>query len=217
MASKTEGDNANSKTGFGLDVADASASESGSKKKTKPKATPKTSAKASKSKRKQKKVKGEKRASPSAVIPKVVSNRMIRRVGIFSGLPTLLAFLAIPASYFVTEQGWIDFPSTVVLLASVSFLGLGLLGVSYGIISASWDEEIKGSAIGISEFKLNISRIQDRRRIQKEQRKLDKEKQAKAKKEAAKSDSAKSDQNVQTVSDPHEDSTDEPQEDSADS
>lgn len=213
MASKTEGDNANSKTGFGLDVADASASDSGSKKKTKPKAAPKISAKAPKSKKKQKKKKGEKRAAPSAVIPKVVSNRMIRRVGIFSGLPTLLAFLIIPASYIVTEQGWIDFPSTVVLIASVSCLGLGLVGVSYGIISASWDEEIKGSAIGMSEFKLNLSRIQDRRRIQREQRKLAQEKQAKTEKasvktEAAKPDSAKPDQTAQTVSDPQEDSTD---------
>ncbi len=225
MAPKTEGDNANSSSGFGLDVADKAATESGSKKKGK--TAPKISAKGPKNK-KQKKAKGKtKRADPSSIIPKVVSRRMIQRVGIFSGLPTLLAFLVIPISYFVTEQGWIDFPSTVVLLASVTFLGLGLLGVSYGIISASWDEEIKGSALGISEFQLNISRIQDRRRIQKEERKRVKEKEDKAKKEADKTTStkSKSDKSEPTKSakadvahsEPQTEAHPEPQEESTDS
>lgn len=192
MASKTEGDNTNSKSGFGVDLADASASNTKKKPKTAPKLTPKAT-KSNKSKKKQKKAKGSKRADPAGVIPKVVSNRMIQRVGIFSGLPTLLAFLVIPTSYFVSEQGWVEFPSTVVLLLSITFLGLGLLGVSYGIISASWDEEIKGSLIGISEFKLNLGRIQDRRRIQKAERKRIKEEQAKAEKKATSSETPSSD------------------------
>lgn len=204
MASKTEGNNANSNTGFGVDLAEASAADS----KKQAKSAPKLSAKAPKSKKKQKKAKGKKRADPSAVIPKVVSNRMIRRVGIFSGIPTLLAFLTIPASYFITEQGWIEFPSTVVLFASISCLGLGLVGVSYGIISASWDEEIKGSPLGISEFKLNLGRIQDRRRIQKAERQRLKEKEAKSKQESVKSDSAQSDQKAEVSSEPQEESTD---------
>lgn len=185
MAPKTEGNNTNNKAGFGLDLADASAPNTNKKKA---KSAPKLSAKAPKSKKKQKKSKGQKRAAPSSVIPKVVSNRMIRRVGIFSGIPTLLAFLTIPTSYFVTEQGWIDFPSTVVLFVSISLLALGLVGVSYGIISASWDEEIKGSALGISEFRLNLGRIQERRQIQKEERKRAKEEKAKAEKEEAKTE-----------------------------
>lgn len=184
MAPKTEGNNTNNKTGFGLDLADASATDN----KKKAKSAPNLSAKASKSKKKQKKAKGSKRDAPSSVIPKVVSNRMLRRVGIFSGIPTLLAFLTIPTSYFITEKGWIEFPSTAVLFISVTCLGLGLVGVSYGIISASWDEELKGSALGISEFKLNLSRIQERRRIQKEERTRLKEEKAKAEKEEAKAE-----------------------------
>ncbi|NJK28924.1 MAG: DUF3464 family protein, partial [Acaryochloris sp. SU_5_25] len=180
MASKTDSDNAKSKVGFGLDADDSPVADAGSKKKAKPKAAPKNTAKTAKATKKTQKAKGRKRSDPTSVIPKVVSNRMIRRVGIFSGLPTLLAFLTIPTSYFVTEQGWIDFPSTVVLMTSVSFLGLGLVGVSYGIVSASWDEDIKGSWLGMSEFKLNLGRIQERRRIQKEQRKRLKADAAKA-------------------------------------
>lgn len=184
MASKTDDNNTNSKTGFGVDLADASVSDN---KKTS-KSAPKLSAKSSKANKKQKKTKNKKKRenAPSAIIPKVVSNRMIRRVGIFSGIPTLLAFLTIPASYLITEQGWIDFPSSVVLFASITFLILGLVGVSYGIISASWDEELNGSALGISEFRLNLGRIQERRRIQKDERKRLKEQKAKAETEEAK-------------------------------
>ncbi|MGR3278288.1 PAM68 family protein [Acaryochloris marina NIES-2412] len=186
MAPKTEGNNANNKTGFGLDLAEASATDN----KKKAKSAPNLSAKASKSKKKQKKAKGSKRDAPSSIIPKVVSNRMIRRVGIFSGIPTLFAFLTIPASYLVTERGWIDFPSTVVLFISITCLGLGLVGVSYGIISASWDEGLDGSALGISEFRLNLGRIQERRKFQKEDRKRLKEEKAQAEKEAAKAEQA---------------------------
>lgn len=189
MAPKTEGNNTNNNTGFGLDLAEASATDN----KKKAKSAPKLSAKTSKSKKKPKKAKGNKRDAPSSVIPKVVSNRMLRRVGIFSGIPTLLAFLTIPASYFITEQGWVEFPSTAVLFISVTCLGLGLVGVSYGIISASWDEDLKGSALGISEFKLNLGRIQERRQIQKEERKRLKEEkakeEAKAEKASAKAES----------------------------
>lgn len=198
MTPKTEGNNTNNKAGFGLDLADASATDNTKKAKS----APKLSAKASKSKKKQKKAKGKRRDAPSSVIPKVVSNRMLRRVGIFSGIPTLLAFLTIPASYFITEQGWVEFPSTVVLFISVTCLGLGLVGVSYGIISASWDEELKGSALGISEFKLNIGRIQERRRIQKEERKRLKEEkakeEAKAEKASAKAESTSPETTAET-------------------
>ncbi|NJN37635.1 MAG: DUF3464 family protein [Acaryochloridaceae cyanobacterium CSU_3_4] len=212
MASKTDSDNAKSKVGFGLDADDSPVADAGSKKKAKPKVTPKHTAKVAKATKKAQKAKRQ-RPDPTSVIPKVVSNRMIRRVGIFSGLPTLLAFLTIPTSYFVTEQGWIDFPSTVVLMTSVSFLGLGLVGVSYGIVSASWDEDIKGSWLGMSEFKLNLGRIQERRRIQKEQRKRLKADAAKADSKSAPSDLA--DSNAATTN-PESPSDLEPQEQSAD-
>jgi hypothetical protein len=213
MASKTDSDNAKSRTGFGLDTADTPVADAGSKKKPKAKAAPKNTTKTAKTSKKAPKTKGRKRSDPTSVIPKVVSNRMIRRVGVFSGLPTLMAFLTIPTSYFVTERGWIDFPSTFVLMISVTFLGLGLVGVSYGIISASWDEDIKGSWLGISEFKLNLGRIQDRRRIQKEERKRLKAEAAKTESKSALSDAADSNS---AITDRESPSDLEPQEQSTD-
>jgi len=37
---------------------------------------------------------------------------------------------------------------------------LGLVGISYAILSSSWDDE-PGSALGFEEFKTNVKRVQD--------------------------------------------------------
>jgi hypothetical protein len=94
----------------------------------------------------------------SQAIPEVVSRRMAKRMLIFSGIPTLLGLSSFPASYFIFSSHIIDLPNVAVLLISLGFFGLGVLGLSYGVLSASWDEEQSGSALGIAEFKLNLSR-----------------------------------------------------------
>ena len=38
---------------------------------------------------------------------------------------------------------------------------IGLLGIGYGALSASWDEEEDGSALGFKEIKLNVGRLLD--------------------------------------------------------
>ncbi|MDW8463816.1 MAG: PAM68 family protein [Geminocystis sp.] len=50
-------------------------------------------------------------------------------------------------------------PNTAVLLVTLGLFGLGVLGLSYGIFSASWDEDRVGSWWGWSEFKLNFGRF----------------------------------------------------------
>jgi len=42
---------------------------------------------------------------------------------------------------------------------SMGFFGLGVLGLSYGVLSASWDEEIPGSKLGWREFTTNWGRM----------------------------------------------------------
>jgi hypothetical protein len=94
----------------------------------------------------------------SQAIPEVVSRRMAKRMLIFSGIPTLLGLSSFPASYFIFSSHIIDLPNVAVLLVSLGFFGLGVLGLSYGVLSASWDEEQPGSALGIAEFNLNLGR-----------------------------------------------------------
>lgn len=92
-------------------------------------------------------------------IPKVVSDRMARRMAVFCGVPTALGMTTFIVSYFIVSQGWFKLPNAAVVLVSMGFFGLGVLGLSYGVISTSWDEEIVGSQLGWREFTTNWGRI----------------------------------------------------------
>jgi hypothetical protein len=92
-------------------------------------------------------------------VPKVVSDRMVQRMALFCGLPTTLAMATFVASYIIVSHGWFKVPNIAVVLLSMGFFGLGVLGLSYGVISASWDEEIVGSKLGWQEFKVNLGRM----------------------------------------------------------
>jgi Photosynthesis affected mutant 68 len=67
--------------------------------------------------------------------------------------------LTFVASYFIVTQGGIKLPTSAVLLVSLGFFGLGVLGLSYGILSTSWDEEQVGSWLGTEQFGLNLGRM----------------------------------------------------------
>lgn len=133
---------------------------SNSKKKTAPNSQQETvtnqakskSSKASKSARNQ-----NSDASLSA-IPKVVSNRMIRRMVVFSGIPTALGISSFFIFYWLLTRNLLDFPPYLVVFVSAGLFGLGVIGLSYSIFSASWDETRPGGLIGFSEFKINFGR-----------------------------------------------------------
>ena len=92
-------------------------------------------------------------------IPEVVSKRMVRRMALFSGIPTGLGIFSFIAFYVVVTQGWFKVPNTAVLLCSAGLFGLGVLGLSYSVLSTSWDEERVGTWWGWSEFTLNFGRL----------------------------------------------------------
>jgi Photosynthesis affected mutant 68 len=106
----------------------------------------------------------------SGFIPDVVSNRMIRRVLVFCGIPVILGMAIFIVSYLAIANHWFRLPNTVVLLLSMGCLGLSVLGLTYGILSSCWDEEedSKGSLLGIAEFKINFGRMRDAYRASKE-------------------------------------------------
>ncbi|MBV9387113.1 MAG: PAM68 family protein [Chroococcidiopsidaceae cyanobacterium CP_BM_ER_R8_30] len=92
-------------------------------------------------------------------VPKDVSNRMARRMAVFCGVPTALGMLTFVVSYIVVSHQWFKLPHIAVLLVSMGFFGLSVLGLSYGILSASWDEQTPGSLLGWGEFKINWGRV----------------------------------------------------------
>lgn len=93
-------------------------------------------------------------------LPKEVSDRMGRRMFVFAGIPTLLGILVFPISYSLIKSG-VDLPHVAVILVSMGFLGLGVLGITYGGLSASWDLGRKGSLLGFAEAKINFQRLKE--------------------------------------------------------
>ncbi|MBW4635983.1 MAG: PAM68 family protein [Iphinoe sp. HA4291-MV1] len=97
-------------------------------------------------------------------IPQVVSQRMIRRVAGFCGIPTVLGISTLVVSYLLLTYAGIKLPPIAVLLANMGFFGLGVLGITYGVLSASWDEHRVGSLLGWNEFTTNWGRMMTARR-----------------------------------------------------
>ncbi|MDJ0574647.1 MAG: PAM68 family protein [Xenococcaceae cyanobacterium MO_234.B1] len=129
-----------------------------SKNKKKPVKTPPPNNKVTTNKVTQKSSKTKKSDASLSAIPKAVSNRMLRRMGFFSGIPTALGISSFFIFYWLFSRHLLDFPPYLVLFVSAGLFGLGVLGLSYSIFSASWDENRPGGIIGFSEFKVNFAR-----------------------------------------------------------
>ncbi|KAL4446716.1 hypothetical protein ABPG77_007960 [Micractinium sp. CCAP 211/92] len=98
----------------------------------------------------------------TAAVPEVVTNRMLRRVILFMGAPVFTGILLFPFFYWLKVKQDVDLPSWVPYLASSLTFGGGLLGISYGIMSASWDPRREGSLLGWTEFQANVPLLLDR-------------------------------------------------------
>lgn len=99
------------------------------------------------------------KSQQSSSIPEQVSKRMIRRMALLCGIPTALGISSFFISYFLVSQMEIKLPNVAVLMVSMGFWGLGVLGLSYGVLSASWDEDSPGTILGWQEFTTNLGRL----------------------------------------------------------
>ncbi|MCT0213950.1 PAM68 family protein [Synechococcus sp. CS-1324] len=98
------------------------------------------------------------RTSGSQVIPSAVANRMARRIAIATGVPSFLGMAVFVASYLLVSRDILAIPTVATLAASGGCFLLGLLGLSYGVLSASW-EEAAGSWFGAEQIGLNLRRV----------------------------------------------------------
>ena len=92
-------------------------------------------------------------------IPQVVSQRMVRRVAWLCGVPSVLGILTLIVSYLLIIYTDIKLPPLLVLLVNMGLFGLGVLGITYGVLSASWEEQRAGTLLGWSEFTTNFGRM----------------------------------------------------------
>ena len=90
-------------------------------------------------------------------IPKYVADRMARRIFFTAGIPTILGMSVFVISYIIVTKNIAEIPPSSTIAISALFFLIGLAGLSFGILSASWDKE-PGSLLGIENIPLNIQR-----------------------------------------------------------
>ena len=90
-------------------------------------------------------------------IPKYVADRMAKRIFFTAGIPTLLGMSVFIISYIIVTKNIAEIPPSSTIAISALFFLLGLGGLSYGILSASWDRT-PGSFLGLENIPLNIQR-----------------------------------------------------------
>ena len=93
----------------------------------------------------------------SSGIPKYVADRMARRIFFTAGIPTIMGMSVFIVSYIIVTKNIAEIPPSSTIAISALFFLLGLAGLSFGILSASWDKE-PGSFFGIENIPMNIQR-----------------------------------------------------------
>jgi len=82
---------------------------------------------------------------------------MARRIFFTAGIPTILGMSVFVISYIIVTRNIAEIPPSSTIAISELFFLLGLAGLSFGILSASWDKE-PGSFFGIENIPMNIHR-----------------------------------------------------------
>ena len=93
-------------------------------------------------------------------IPRYVADRMARRVAVFTGLPTIAGMGIFVGSYLLITQGVADIAPGLTLATSGGFFLLGLVGLSFGVLSSSWEPN-PGSVLGFENLRPNIQRMRE--------------------------------------------------------
>lgn len=119
----------------------------------------------------------------AAVIPEKVAMRMGKRMLPFVGLPLFGGMGAFVAFWYLATYNNVEFEPSLVAFTTIGILALGLVvsgsmicvlivwmnacrslivtlqGITYSVMSASWDEDIEGSALGWEEFTSNVDSL----------------------------------------------------------
>ena len=98
-----------------------------------------------------------KKVPTSSGIPKYVADRMARRILFTAGIPTIMGMSVFVVSYIIVTKNIAEIPPSSTIAISALFFLIGLGGLSYGILSSSWDRD-PGSFFGIENIPMNIDR-----------------------------------------------------------
>lgn len=97
----------------------------------------------------------------AAAIPEKVAQRMGKRMLPFVGIPLVGSFATFIGFWYLATQKDMEFQPAIVATTSFGFLAVGLLGITYSVLSSSWDNDREGSAFGGDEFSKNVGSIRE--------------------------------------------------------
>jgi len=95
----------------------------------------------------------------AAAIPEKVAQRMGKRMLPFVGIPLFGVMGTFVTFWYLATYKDLQFQTGLVATSTIVVLLLGLLGITYSVMSASWDPEREGSLIGLDEFEKNVGNI----------------------------------------------------------
>jgi len=95
----------------------------------------------------------------AAVIPEKVAQRMGKRMLPFVGIPLLGGMGTFVGFWYMATYRDLEFEPVLVAGTTIALLAVGLVGITYSMMSASWDAEREGSILGTDEFSRNIENI----------------------------------------------------------
>jgi hypothetical protein len=90
--------------------------------------------------------------------PQSIPTAVANRIALATGVPTLMGMGVFIGSYLLVSRGILEIPPGITLLASGACFLLGVLGLSYGVLSASWEDQ-PGSLLGTEQIGVNLSRV----------------------------------------------------------
>ncbi|KAJ1638185.1 hypothetical protein T492DRAFT_945628 [Pavlovales sp. CCMP2436] len=99
------------------------------------------------------------RAEGLDTMPEAISDRLLKRMLFFLGLPIAGGVIAF-AGFIIAATNFdtVIRPQTVAITTQAIF-ALGVVGITYGPLSASWDEEREGSLLGFDEVGRNVESL----------------------------------------------------------
>jgi len=100
-------------------------------------------------------------SSEAAVIPEKVAQRMGNRMIPFVGIPLFGSMAAFIGFWYMATYRDMEFQPALVASSTIAFLLIGLVGITYSIMSTSWDPDREGSMLGKDEFSKNLGNIKE--------------------------------------------------------
>eukprot|EP00741_Cyanophora_paradoxa_P024260 tig00021759_g23427.t1 len=97
--------------------------------------------------------------APYQGLPPVVADRMLKRMLSFAAPPLVLGLSSFPMYYLLIKKFNIEFEPVLPFATSSFCFGFAMVGISYGLLSASWEPKILGSWHGFEQFQKNSSML----------------------------------------------------------